>query len=562
MLHKTHVRRAWYAACLSVFAAAWFAVLTTWSAFAVGIVIQGQVTKQDSSAVVGVRIELHTPDGNFAVNTMTDAGGNYTFSDTLTNGTNYVVEVTAPTGYNRNEPHSQNFTFTTGDTARVYNFGLTQASKTISGQVTDTSGKAITDADISIDPYNVTGASRATARTDATGHYSTSVVGGTWFAQAGVNLSEYTPQWIAEEAPVRLDFLADATTESQTVNFVVTPATGKVTATLLNSDASKLTSSNFVADIDFRRADGVGTTRKVQQSDSSLSVYLTPGIYNICAFHPDLSGKSFDPAATTFVMTDGGNVNLGTIQASVNAAHLTGKVLDASGKGLGNVQLIAIREGGCDRPSTNTQPDGSFDMTVGAGTWTIGLNSADVTHSQVAPVVATVTNGQTVTGLNFSLKTLDKTVTGSVLNSAGTVLTNYIGSAFVQSSSQGTKVYAPIINGAFSIKYSSADLPGAKIFVGAESTEGSPFAGGAKVTTSITGPTATQNVTVLAYDATLSGTILLPDGTAASNTGSDITVEAVDEDGNYVSSDVTGAGAYSLALANGVWNFDYTVANP
>ncbi len=563
MLHKPHIRRGWYAMTIGLFVTTVAISLPDIiPALADSPVVQGTIKTTSGTGLAGAVVELHTPDGNFSIQATSDGTGAYVFSTTLTPGTSYVVEARTITGYNRNEPHSQNFTYQSGDAVRNYDFTHTAAAKTISGTVTDTNGVKITDADVQFTPYNITGASSASGRTDANGAYSTTVLGGSWFAQAAVNLSEYTPRWIAEQAPTRVDFATNETPETQTVNFVVTPATGQVSATLLNSDGNKLTTSSFVADIDFRRADGVGTTRKVQQADSSLSVYLTPGIYNICAFHSDLQGKSFDPATTTFVMTDGGTVNLGTIQAVVNSAHLKGKVVDGSGQALGNISLVAFRDGGCERPAGNSQPDGTFDITVGPGTWTIGLNSTDSQHSQVAPVTATVTNGQTVTDLNITLKTIDKTVTGDILNSAGAKLTDFVGSAFVQSSSKGTRVSAPVVNGSFTINYSSSDVPGASILVGAEATEGSNYTGSTKAKATITGATTSKNLTVLTYDASLIGTLLLPDGSAAASTGSDITIEAVDENGNFVSADVGAAGTYSVPLAAGNWMFDYNIANP
>lgn len=563
MLHKPHIRRGWYGITLGLlFATIVISLPDIIPALADSPVVQGTVKTTGGTGIANARVELHTPDGNFSISATTDGSGAYVFSTTLTSGTPYVVEASTITGYNRNEPHSQNFTYQSGDAVRTYDFTFTAAAKTITGVVTDTTGKRITDADVQFTPYNIAGASSASGRTDGNGAYSTTVLGGTWFAQAAVNLSEYTPQWIAEQAPIRVDFANDETPETQTVDFTVTPATGKVSAVLLNSDGNKLTTSSFVADIAFRRADGVGTTRKVQQSDSSVSVFLTPGIYNICAFHTDLQGKSFDPTATTFVMTDGGNVDLGTIQAEVNAAHLTGKVVGADGRALGNTQLMAVSAGGCASPTTNTQPDGTFDFIVGAGTWTIGLSSNDLVHSQVAPVTATVANGQTVSGLNITMKDLDKTITGNILDANGTLLTGYVGSAFVQSSSKGTKAYAPVVNGAFTIKYSSFDIPGASVFVGAEATEGSNYTGSAKSKVTITGPSTSKNLTVLTFDASLTGTLLLPDGNAAANTGSDITVEAVDESGNFVSADVAASGAYTLPLARGTWLYDYNVEQP
>ena len=323
-------------------------------------VVSGTVTTSTGAVMTGVTIELHTPDGLFTTSTTTGATGTYSFSTDLTAGTNYVVEPRTPAGYNRYGSGQSNFLYTSGATYSNINFTLIQTTKTLTGKVTLPDGSLVADAVVTLVPYNITNASNVTARTDATGTYTATVIGGTWFAQPAIDLSEYTQRWISEVAPIRVNFANDTTTESSALNFTVTPASGKVHVCLLNSDGSKLTSSNFVADIDFRRADGIGTRRKVQAADSCLSVYLTPGIYTITAFHNDLNGKSFDPAKTTFVMTEGGVVDLGTVTAETDSAHLRGKVMDTSGKVLSNIHIQAIRENGQERPSGNTDASGNL----------------------------------------------------------------------------------------------------------------------------------------------------------------------------------------------------------
>ncbi len=529
---------------------------------AVTNVVAGTVTTSAGAPMAGVTMELHTPDGVFTTNTTTAADGTYHFDNDLTVGTNYVVEPRTPAGYNRVNTSANNNNFTYDGVSRSgVNFQFVATSKTISGRVTDTNGVAITDADINITPYNNPNASNAAARTDGTGAYSATVVGGTWFAQPVVNLSEYTQRWISETPPQRIDFANDATAETATLNFQVTPATGKVTVTLLNSDGSKLTTSNFVADINFRRADGVGTMRKVQAATSTVSVYLTPGIYTISAFHNDLRGKSFDPAATTFVMTENGNVDLGTVQAQVDSAHLTGKVTNTSGQALPNVHIQAIREGGQERPSGNTDPNGNFDLTVGAGTWVIGLDTNDTSHTLVAPVSATVTNGQTTTGLNLQVKDLDRTVSGRVLNANGAVVTDFVGSVYVRTLSNSARVSAPVVDGTFSVKFASKEITGSKIVVGTQAAPGTAYAGGnEKQVTS--GNTVATDLTLRAYDATLTGTLRLPDATVVTNAGSDLQVVAVDASGNFASTTVGADGSYSLPLAAGTWLFDYDIEDP
>ncbi len=567
MLYNMHVRRGWYAVTTGVllFTIA-FSMPSIVAVFADSAVVQGTVTRQDGTGVVGATVQLHTPDGVFSVDTTTNASGQFSFSNALTTGTHYVVEPRALDGYNRvGGQDANNFIYQSGDATRTIDFSLTQAVKQVSGKVVDTQGNLITDADVIFTPYNIPNVQSVGVHTTSDGTYHTMLVGGSWFMQASVNLSDtnFTQHWINEQPQYRIDLKNDLSVETVTHDFQVTPATGKVTVQLLNSDGSKLTTSDFIADIDFRRADGVGTTRKVRASDSVVSVYLTPGIYSISAYHNDLVGKSFDPAKTTFAMTENGDVDLGTIQAMVNSAHLKGTVTDAIGRATSNVHIVALRDGGAERVSVNSLSDGSFDLTVGPGTWNIGLDGVDMTHTQMAPVIATVVNGQTVTGLKIMIKNYDRTVSGNVVSAAGTVINDYVGSAYVRTSDKRARVSAPVVNGTFSISYSSADIPGPTDVIGVEAADNSPYTGGREAKLTINGRTASKNITVKPFDAMLKGTLTLEyTKTAAINVGSPIDIEAVDESGNYTSATVGADGSYSLPLAAGTWYYDYSILHP
>ncbi len=559
-------RRGWLQALLGVFVLSltYLLAMPTNPVGAAGTVVTGTVTYPDGTPAAGIAMSLHTGDGAQNFSTQTGSDGAYTFSVTLTDGFFYGVEFTVPSGYNRPTDVQNNFTYRTGDAARTINFQMVAASKTISGRVTDASGAAVTNADVEAFPIFQGGVGKVSARTDNSGNYTMSMTGGTWFVDAVVNLSEWDVRWITEAVPVQVDFKNDSTTETSTQNFAVTPATGKLDVILLNSDGSKLTTSNFVADIDVRRSDGIGTVRKVKTEDSSLPIYLTPGIYRMCAFHQDLQGKSFDPEKTTFAMTEKGKVDLGTVRAETDSAHLKGTATDASGKGMANIQLQAFSENGCSRPAVNTDANGAFDLTVGAGTWTVGLRqSNDPAYSQAAPAVATVKNGETASGLAITMKSFDKTVSGAVVNAAGTTLTGFVGTAYVRSPKQPGRVAAPVVSGTFAIKYASSDIPGKSVLVGVVADPGSGYATNAEAKVSITGSSASKNIAVKPYDATITGTLKTPDGTAVAEDGSTITVYAVDADGNFASTLVSATdGSYSLAVSGGTWYLNYDIDDP
>lgn len=529
--------------------------------------VSGRVTYPDGSPAPTIWMSLHTGDGSQSFSMQTGGDGTYSFNVSLTDGYVYTVEYTVPAGYNRGSDTPYMFTYHTGDAARTNaNFQLVAAAKTVTGRVTYSDGRAVTDADIEAYPVLGGGTGKVATRTGSDGAYTMTMTGGLWFVNAVANLSEWNVQWITESTPVEVTFANDSTTETSTQNFTVMPATGKLTVILLNSDGSKLTTNNFVADIDVRRADGIGTVRKVKSEDSSLPIYLTPGIYRMCAFHQDLEGKSFDPEKTTLVMTENGNVDLGTVRAEVDSAHLKGTVKDLKGKALENIQLQAFSENGCSRPVATTDANGAFDITVGAGTWTVGLReSNNPMYSQAAPAVATVKNSETASGLTVTMKTVDRTVSGSVVNSAGTVLTDFVGTAYIRSAKQsGGRIAAPVVNGAFTITYASSDIAERNVLLGVVADPGSGYATNTevRVTVSTLGQ-GTKNVTVKPYDATIQGTLRTTDGTAVVEDGSTITVYAVDEDGNFTSTTASATdGTYSLAVAGGTWYVNYDIADP
>lgn len=523
--------------------------------------VQGTVTLPTGAAASGVTVEFHNGDGSFSASAVTNASGAYSFETGPASAQQLTVEVRVPVGYNRPANSPTNISYAPGMATQTVNFVLTAAPKTVTGRVTDTTGKVVGDADITIFPVGANGTGLESTRTAADGTFTKALAPGDWYINAVANLSEQQVRWINESVPVRLDFTDDSASQTLTQNFVVTPANGNLKVRLLNSDGSNLTTSNFTADISVRRADGIGTVRKVDTA-SSLNIWITPGIYTLSAFHTDLNGKSFDPEATTFVMTEGGTVDLGTITAQVNSAHLVGTVKSANGTTYPNRQVEAVREGGSERVAGSTNTSGGFDLTVGPGTWTIGLRTeagANREHSQRSPAIATVANGQTISGLNVIVSEIDRTISGSVVNASGTVLTDFVGSVYVRTVNNKARVAAPVLNGAFTLSYSSTELAGSTVILGAQASPGSPAFGGNEVKVSTS---AVQNITLVDRDATIRGTLRLPNGTAVANPGSEITVIGVDDDGNLVSAIAAADGTFALNVGQGTWLLDYEIEQP
>ncbi len=160
------------------------------------------------------------------------------------------------------------------------------------------------------------------------------------------------------------------------------------------------------------------------------------------------------------------------------------------------------------------------------------------------------------------MKMIDRTVSGTVVNTAGAVITDYVGSAYVRTADNKNRVAAPVVDGVFTIKFSSSDIPGNNLLLGAIANPGSGYSGANETTVKLAGTSATKNVTAKVYDASIAGSLLLPTGTIVTNPGSDVTVYGVNDNGDFTSTVVGDDGSYSLAVAAGTWYVNYDIADP
>ena len=112
--------------------------------------------------------------------------------------------------------------------------------------------------------------------------------------------------------------------------------------------------------------------------------------------------------------------------AQAACAHLRGHVTTAA-TGVGNVSVLACPQNqGGQCPSSTTGSDGSFDIAVAAGMWSIFLesNSAAQQGWLSSQLSVTVTCPQDQTGLTLPVLHVTGQITGSVHDSSGAPISN------------------------------------------------------------------------------------------------------------------------------------------
>ncbi|MBI2426999.1 MAG: VCBS repeat-containing protein [Candidatus Kerfeldbacteria bacterium] len=558
--HLKRVQR--FLASVSIFAIVSLLVPVQLVMAATVTIVTGQVTYPGGTAASGVTVEVHTPDGVFSTNTLSNASGNYTLSadsSQLTTDMSLVLEIQAPTGYNKPSNSPTNFTWT-GTQYTTTNFELVAALKTITGSVLLENGQAAPQTEVRAYPVEF-GKSMASTNTAVDGSYTMNVQGGKWTVKADINLGNHNSTHLVTDIAKQVEFADDSTQETESgVNFTATATTASVTARFLNSDGSELTTSSFRADISIFRDDGTGTVRKVDENSTLTNIGLVPGVYRMKAFHSDLQGKTFDPDDVTFVLKEGDTVDLGTIQATEMDKTITG-TLTKSGvnERVSNQFITATNTATKERVNAQTDSNGVFSLTVGEGTWTIGLEvKQDTPFRFTTPSTVILGESDSTASVDLVVEAMDQTMTGSVTDEDGAVLENFVGNVVVEDPISGEMFTAPIDSDGMYTVDIPRSLSGRTVNVGVQGAPDSDY-GMTDFTTAVVADTTSKTLELQADNSTISGELKDPDGNTLTTEANEVIVVAVNEMGQIEKATVGTNGQYFLDVTSGDWNVSFQV---
>lgn len=536
----------------------------------------GTVTYDTGGPVVGATVECHTANGSFFVTDETDSSGNYACAgDTaslVVGTTGIVVEVRAVEGYNT--PGSYNFTWQ--GTAASNNFELITAGYTVNVTVHDVDGNPIV-ADVVVQPINVqpgdTFAQASGATDEGTGTDSIAVSFPNAIVIAEANLSEANPDrypWIAIGGAQEVHF-TDTVTEVD-LDFTVVKSNTKVTVKLIDADGNILTQNNFTGDAYFEGYNeeygAVSTRRKINNLTGVAEVHLLPGVWHVTAIHQQLSGQSFDPEQTTFVVSDEpGTTDWGTIQAVENNGTLQGKATidtgDEAAGDLSNITISAINLDTNNRFSSTMESNGNFTINnVALGTYSITVDGDNFIPTATALVEVTA-NKPAVENIAITAQLADTTIKGQLVDSQGEAVTNFSGIVVVESANgEFSSQVAP--DGSYSVDMFNGGIKGDEATVTLVTQEGAEGFATDKTFTVQDGD-VTANLTLNTNEGTITGSIKNEAGAtvAADDLGDDAKMMAINTaTGSVETVSVAADGSYSLDVGPGTWNLVSQIADP
>ena len=379
--------------------------------------ITGAVTS--AGPVPGAFVALLVQVGNdvrFVAGAQADASGNYSLNAApgtylmLTEKSGFVADFgTAPmVTLNSSQVITQNLTLIAGN-------------QTISGRVTDVaSGNGIPATQLFFQSSN----NKFTfAFTDTNGNFSVSSVLDQWevdvsdfsLSQAGYLRPQNKPQVDTTGGSV-VGVSIQLAKETALIygnlkNDTNAPLPG---ISLSGNDGNNQYQANATTDTNGNYAMGVTAT----------SWFIGPDNSN-----PGLAGYIVQGTNVTLA---NGQAVLVNFVAQRSTAHLLGHVTDIGGSPISGLTLLAIPPNGGSSASATTANDGSFDLGVFGGSWTIQLESGSAAQLNVIgpSLNFNVTDGVNIANINYVVRQATAMISGVVTNNSGQPLANVNVSGF------------------------------------------------------------------------------------------------------------------------------------
>lgn len=524
---------------------------------AVQIIAAGIVTYPDGNPVQNHEVELHNGDSSIRTTANTDASGTYSFSYEENNlhEQDMRLETRPPAGYFKPDNSIYNFTYHIGDVVQTVNFMFLAAPKTINITVKNEQGQQV-NAQAYVQAANIWQRQQSMSlNSDPVGQGTMNVPGGKWFVTVDANLgsstaSEY-PWMYTGKMQVAL-FAENTTAESANLTFYVTTANSKVSVKVLDVNGNILTGNSFRADIQFTRSDGIGTRRKINEQGTA-ELYLLPGIYTLWAYHPSIT-ENQTLNINSFVVKEGEDLNLGTVQTILKGSTITGTIKDSSGNAVGGVNLLLTKENSPERTIDYTQEDGSYSFSVGPGKYSIGLVGSASYYLESIATVDVATNSETVSGVNLTATFLDMIISGTVMEN-GAAVENFNGTVIAESTDGKSTYYGSISSdGTYEIDIPTSEVTSNNLVLDVITQADMDSYLAETVSVPVGGDDdVSQNLSLSAETAVIIGNIEDMAGSEVADLGSDAEVIAMSTSGSMEKASVQADGSYSMTVAPGEW---------
>lgn len=418
------------------------------------------------------------------------------------------------------------------------NLTLTPSPARISGKLTDASTGAVLPGVFVIAQNNTAQPPEITgALTDLNGDYGFNVTAGSW----QIRPQEEFTSMIGYVVPDKGTTITAGST-AMTVNLTAIKANALIYGHVTDS------SNNAIQGLAMKgRGGSTGNMRNQGRTSATGDYFLgaTDGLWEADTDGASLLG--FQEAVRNFTLS-AATATRSDIVLSGFTAHVRGRVTDGSGNGIANAFIDGHFNNSNDTSSSaTTQADGSYDLPVWGGSWTLhlGNNFSGVDHT----VSFTVVDGVDQT-INFVVPNPIGQISGVVKNNSGQGVSGIFINAQatingVPYQSGGTTdatghFSLPVINGDWSLWLSCGDLQNQNY-----DCPQTQF-------TTINNNNATVNFTVQAFVTTASLNGKVVDATGATLSG--IQVEAyIQNTSVFRNADSQADGTFSIPVYAGQW---------
>jgi hypothetical protein len=375
--------------------------------------VTGQVTS-GGPAVPGAFVALLVQVGNdvrFVAGAQADASGNYS----LNSAPGTYVLLTAKSGFVADFSTAPMVTINSGQVV-TQNLTLTPETRTISGRVTD----AVTSNGVPALQLFLQSANNkfVVAFTDTNGNFSASAVPDQW----EIDISDFS---LAQSGYLRLQNKPQVDTTGGSVSGVsiqLAKETALIYGSLKNDTNGSLPGISLSGNDAGNQFQANATT----DAGGNYTMGVTAGTWFIGPDNqnPGLAGYLVQGTNVTLTTGQALRVDFVALRAT---AHLLGRATDTGGSPVSDLTILAFPQSGGSSASATTAADGSFDLGVFGGSWTLQLESGSAAqHNVIGPslIFTNVTDGVNISNISYVVRSATATISGIVTNSSGQPLAN------------------------------------------------------------------------------------------------------------------------------------------
>lgn len=343
-------------------------------------------------------------DGEYVAGVFADAAGNYTLRSAP--GSFQLFALTS--GSLADFSAAPTVVVTSGANV-TQNLSLVASTRTISGRLRD----AATGDGLPGVTFFVGGTNDqfAVGFTDNQGNFSIGVTSGEWVMEPnGLDLALLgclgpNPEVVAVTTAGNVTGL----------NIDVTQATALFFGSVRDAQSIALSGVEVFTKENFTQQEAFGFTDLA----GNFAVGAQPGSWHIGPSSEPLAARGLFSQSTNATLAGGQAIRIDFI-ARAFTARLQGRVVSIGGAPVGDIGLVAFQQTGSSQ-FTRTAADGTFDLGVEGGNWSLGLETEEARQrGLIGPsLLLTVTDGINITNINYVVHDTTALISGLVRNNTG-----------------------------------------------------------------------------------------------------------------------------------------------